>query len=129
MVERDFGFLKDDMIVNSLFLKTPSRIEALGPVPVPALMVRRLMERTMRRGLQGSGPRMEGWNKQKTSRPTSFMMTTMFSSALVFRTTQGRSLRRPFTPVRRQYLAILGVSENIFITPILPDGWRRLAER
>jgi hypothetical protein len=30
LVERNFGFLKDDMIVNSLFLKTPKRIEALG---------------------------------------------------------------------------------------------------
>ena len=29
-VERNFGFLKDTVIVNSLFLKSPERIEALG---------------------------------------------------------------------------------------------------
>jgi transposase len=29
-IERNFGFLKDDQIVNALFLKRPQRIEALG---------------------------------------------------------------------------------------------------
>ena len=29
-IERNFGFLKDDQIVNVLFLKRPERIEALG---------------------------------------------------------------------------------------------------
>jgi len=35
-------------VVNDLFLKTPSRIDALGMVLIIALMVWRLMERTMR---------------------------------------------------------------------------------
>jgi transposase len=47
-VERNFGFLKDPVIVNSLFLKDPKRIEALGLVLVLSLLVWRLMERTMR---------------------------------------------------------------------------------
>jgi transposase len=47
-VEKNFGFLKDPVIVNALFLKSPRRIEALGLVLVLALMVWRLMERTMR---------------------------------------------------------------------------------
>ena len=29
-IEQNFGFLKDPLIVNSLFLKKPERIEALG---------------------------------------------------------------------------------------------------
>ena len=29
-IEKNFGFLKDDQIVNALFLKRPERIEALG---------------------------------------------------------------------------------------------------
>ena len=33
-VERNFGFLKDAVIVNSLFLKSPERIEALGLILV-----------------------------------------------------------------------------------------------
>jgi transposase len=122
VVERNFGFLKDPVIVNSLFLKTPERIEALGLILVLALMIWRLMERTMRRSLRESDSKIEGWNKQKTSRPTSFMMTTMFTSTLVFRTTRGRFLRRPLTPTQRQYIAILGVSENVFTTPVIPDS-------
>ncbi len=47
-VERNFGFLKDPLIVNSLFLKSPARIEAPGLILVLPLMVWRLMQRTMR---------------------------------------------------------------------------------
>jgi transposase len=54
VVERNFGFLKDPLIVNSLFLKTPSRIEALGLILILALMIWRLMEKTMRRNLRES---------------------------------------------------------------------------
>jgi transposase len=47
-VESDFAFLKDPLVVNDLFLKTPSRIDALGMVLIVTLMVWRPMERTMR---------------------------------------------------------------------------------
>ena len=36
-VESDFAFLKDPLIVNDIFLKTPSRIDALGMVLIIAL--------------------------------------------------------------------------------------------
>ncbi|MDD2598901.1 MAG: IS1634 family transposase [Kiritimatiellae bacterium] len=32
-VESDFAFLKDPLVVNDIFLKTPSRIDALGMIP------------------------------------------------------------------------------------------------
>ena len=85
-VEQNFGFLKDPVFVNALFLKTPRRIEALGLVLVLALMVWRLMERTMRISLKQDESKIDGWNKRKTSRPTSFMMTTKFPSVIVIRT-------------------------------------------
>ena len=78
-VEQNFGFLKDPVFVNALFLKTPRRIEALGLVLVLALMVWRLMERTMRISLKQEESKVVGWNNRKTSRPTSFMMTTKIS--------------------------------------------------
>ena len=74
-VERNFGFLKDPVIVNALFLKSPRRIEALGLILVLALMIWRLMERTMRISLKESNSKVVGWNNRQTSRPTSFMMT------------------------------------------------------
>src|SRR5919108_3634595 len=47
--EQNYGFLKDPVMVNSLFLKKPERIEALGLVWLLALLLWRLMERAMRR--------------------------------------------------------------------------------
>ena len=47
-IEQNFGFLKDPLIVNSLFLKKPERIEALGLVLLLALLLWRLVERTLR---------------------------------------------------------------------------------
>ena len=96
-VEQNFGFLKDPVFVNALFLKTPRRIEALGLILVLALMVWRLMERTMRISLKESDSKVVGWNNRKTSRPTSFMMTTKFLSVIVIRTAErtipGRAAR------------------------------------
>ena len=108
-VERNFGFLKDTAIVNSLFLKSPERLEALGLVLVLSLLVWRLMERTMRLSLKREGSTILGWDKRQTSRPTSFMMTTYFSSVLVLQTPRARTLGRPLNPVQLRYLAILQV--------------------
>jgi len=116
-VERNFGFLKDEVIVNSLFLKSPERIEALGLVLVLSLLVWRLMERTMRLSLRQAGSTILGWDKRQTSRPTSFMMTTYFLSVLVLQTPKGRMLGRPLDPVQLDYLAILHVSPAVFLDP------------
>jgi len=116
-VERNFGFLKDDAIVNSLFLKSPERIEALGLVLVLSLLVWRLMERTMRLSLKQTGSTILGWDKRQTSRPTSFMMTTYFPSVLVLQTPKGRILGRPLNPVQLNYLGILRLSPAIFLDP------------
>lgn len=116
-VERNFGFLKDDLIVNSLFLKSPARIEALGLILVLSLMVWRLMERTMRMSLKEKGVTITGWEKRQTSRPTSFMMTTRFLSVIVLRTSLGRFLGNPFDTVQLAYLKALGMTPEIFTKP------------
>ena len=48
-IEKNFGFLKDPLIVNDLFLKKPERIEALGFILVLSLLVWRLIERCTRK--------------------------------------------------------------------------------
>jgi len=124
-VEQNFGFLKDPVIVNALFLKSPRRIEALGLVLVLALMVWRLMERTMRISLKESTSTVIGWDKRRTSRPTSFMMTTKFVSVIVIRTDERRFLAEPLDPVQERYLQILGLSAAVFTNPsvkAMPDG-------
>ena len=117
-VEKNFAFLKDDAIVNSLFLKSPARLEALGLILVLSLMVWRLMERCMRNALNANGSTIQGWDKKPTTRPTSFMMTTKFPSVLVVQTDQGRCLAKPLKPVQREYLHILGLSEKVFLDPM-----------
>ena len=118
-VEQNFGFLKDPVIVNALFLKSPRRIEALGLILVLALMVWRLMERTMRVSLKESATKVVGWNNRQTSRPTSFMMTTKFVSVIVIRTEKRRFLAEPLDPVQERYLNILGLSEAVFTNPAI----------
>lgn len=117
IVERNFGFLKDDLIVNSLFLKSPARIEALGLVLVLSLMIWRLMERTMRMFLKEQKTTITGWEKRQTQKPTTFMMTTRFLSVMVLRTTLGRLLGNPFDDIQLAYLKALGMTPDIFTKP------------
>ncbi len=55
-----------------------------------------------------------GWDKKQTSRPTSFMMTTYFSSVLVLQTAGGRMLGKPLDSIQLKYLALLKLSPAIF---------------
>jgi len=117
LVEQNFGFLKDPVFVNALFLKSPKRIEALGLVLVLALLIWRLMERTMRMHLEQTESTVTGWENRQTSRPTSFMMTTKFKGIFVLTTARERSLAQPLTSIQMAYLAILEIDQEVFVTP------------
>ena len=116
-VEQNFGFLKDPVFVNALFLKSPRRIEALGLILVLALMIWRLMERTMRISLKQTASKVIGWNNRLTSLPTCFMMTTNFSSMIVMRAGERRFLAEPLDPLQERYLEILGLPTEVFTDP------------
>jgi transposase len=116
-VEQNFAFLKDPVIVNSLFLKKPERLEALGLVLLLALMLWRLMERQMRQHLGTTETTVPGWDKKATERPTSFMMTTKFAGLLVLKVGGHRQLARPLSGVQQQYLTALGLSASCFTGP------------
>jgi transposase len=126
-VESDFAFLKDPLIVNDVFLKSPSRIDALGMVLIIALMVWRLMERSMRAHVKNTGTLLPGWAGRPTDKPTSFMMTTMMTGIMVARTGDGRrSLLCPPQGGPMAFLSAMGLDSNVFIdpgcqcTPIIP---------
>lgn len=118
MVERNFGFLKDPVFVNALFLKSPRRIEALGLVLVLALMIWRLMERTMRLNLRATDSTITGWEKRQTSRPTSLMLTTKFVGIFVLVSSAQRRLAQPLNPTQVRYLEILELTPEIFLNPL-----------
>jgi transposase len=116
-IEQNYGFLKDPLIVNSLFLKKPERIEALGLVLLLALLVWRLVERTLRVHVETTGNPLTGWDKKTTQKPTAFMMMTKFSAVIVLKVGSQRQLAQPLSPIQQQYLLALGIPATYFTVP------------
>src|SRR5262245_3268275 len=115
--EQNYGFLKDPVMVHSLFLKKPERIEALGLILLLALLLWRLMERTMRQHVATTRTPLPGWDKKTTERPTSFMMVTKFAGVIVVKLGSQRHLARPLSAVQHQYLTALDVPATCFTLP------------
>ncbi len=105
------------MIVNSLFLKKPERIEALGLILLLALLLWRLMERAMRTYVTTTKTPLTGWDKQATERPTAFMMVTKFAGVIVLKCGDHRQLTRPLWAVQHQYLSALDVPATCCTLP------------
>ena len=115
--EQNYSFLKDPVIVNSLFLKKPERIEALGLILLLALLLWRLMERAMRTYVDTTSTPLRGWDKKATERPTAFMMVTKFAGVIVLKLGPDRQLARPLSVVQQQYLTALDVPAACFTRP------------
>ncbi len=124
-VENNFAFLKDPVFVNALFLKSPRRIEALGLVLILALLIWRLMERTMRANLAATKSKVTGWEKRQTSRPTSLMMTTKFIGVFIIVSSMGRRLARPLEDIQIKYLELLELTPDSLVTPYPRRGRTR----
>jgi transposase len=113
-IEQNFGFLKDEAIVNSIFLKTPARIEALGLILLLALLVWRLIEQQMRQHLEHTNDTVPGWDNKPTQRPTGYMMSIKFKGLLILRHGNQRRLATPLSATRLAFLSALGLSPEIF---------------
>lgn len=116
-IEKNFSFLKDPVIVNSIFLKKAERIEVLGLVLLIALLIWRLMERSMRLYVEKTGNAMVGWEKRPTKKPTAFMMTTKFSKIMAITMGGYRQLAKPLKDYQLEYLAALDVPIDAFTVP------------
>ena len=116
-IERNFGFLKDPLIVNDLFLKKPQRIEALGLILLISLLIWNLIERSMRQHLKETGETLVGWDNKPTQRPTAFMMTIKFAGIMIIKSNDIRITSLPLNPVHIAYLAALKLSPRIFTNP------------
>ena len=122
--EQNYGFLKDPVIVKSLLLKKPERIAALGLILLLALLLWRLMERTMRTYVDTAHTPLPGWDKKVTERPTAFMMVTKCAGVIVLKCGHDLQLARPLSAVQHHYLAALDVPAACFT---LPTGSQRTA--
>jgi len=120
-IEANFSFLKDPLVVNDLFLKTPSRIDALGMILVLSLMIWRLMERQMRLYLESENKMLPGWDNKPTNRPTSFMMSTVFQGIMVAHLEGEVYLLKPLSERQLRFLQALGLDEQVFMTKVNPS--------
>ena len=101
-IEQNDGFLQEPLIVNSLFLKKPERLEALGLVLWLALLLGRLVERALRVHVETPGKPLTGWDKKVTQKPTAFMLMTKFAGGMVIKVGGQRQLAHPLSPVQQQ---------------------------
>lgn len=104
-------------MVNDLFLKTPARIDALGMVLIVALMIYRLMERSMRLHLQQKKQTVPGWDNKPTDKPTTFVLAAVFLGVQVMALKRQRFfLKRP-SPMHMAFLISLGLDATVFLDP------------
>lgn len=113
-IEKNFGFLKDDQIVNALFLKRPERIEALGLILLISLLIWRLMEVVMRTELQAREATVPGWDNKPTARPSAYMVTWKFKGVLILCINGQRMLGKPLTETQQAFLLALEVPVSCF---------------
>jgi len=116
-IERNFRFLKDDQIVNAVFLKRPERIEALGLILLIALLIWRLMEHVMRTTLKADKTTVPGWDNKPTARPSAYMLTWKFRGVMVVCVGNSRQLHQPLSSTQHAFLRALQISEDRFIHP------------
>lgn len=103
-------------MVNDLFLKNPSRIDALGILLIIALLIWRLMKRQMRLHLANEGTMLPEWDNKPTNRPTTFMVSTAFDGIMVARFKGGKSvLLSPLSQRQLLFLTALGLDERVFL--------------
>jgi len=113
-IEKNYGFLKDDQIVNALFLKRPERIEALGLILLISLLIWRLIEHAMRSDLAQRNTTVPGWDNKPTQRPTAYMLTWKFKGILILCMGHQRRLAKPLTRVQEVFLEALHVPQSCF---------------
>jgi len=82
-----------------------------------ALLLWRLVERTLRVHVQTTGSTLTGWDKKETQKPTAFMMMTKFAAVMVIKVGPQRQLAHPLSMVQQHYLLALGVPATYFTAP------------
>jgi transposase len=89
------------VVINSVFLKKPQRIEALGLILVISLLLWRLIELNMRSHLEKQEDVIPGWDNKPTKPPTTFMMTTKSDNIRIIKVQRQRTLNGPLSGDRR----------------------------
>ena len=86
-------------------------------VLIIALMVWRLMERSMRAHVENAKTTLPGWDLRNTTKPTTFMMTTVMTGIMVAVIAGERFMLRSPGPTQLAFLEALGLGPRVFLDP------------
>ena len=107
-VERGFRFLKDKSFrVAEVYLKKPSRIQALAMIMVLCLFIYSMTEFRLRRELELSGEMVTSQTKKQTQRPTMKWIFFRFRRVREFSFVEGRKRIKRITNLNDELKKIL----------------------
>lgn len=123
-----FRWLKGPAAVAPMFLKTPTRMRALGLVMIFALMVRNYWQFQMRQAARTAGEKItHPFTKRPVANLTAEMAMEHFGGMLTMRLRRDDGawvrLPRKVSDTGRQILGYLGVPESVFWIPAARKMW------
>ena len=118
-VEKKFQQLKSPHFVNSLYLDTPERIEALTYLILISMMILSVAENVVRREMKAEGEMIIGPGGIKMKQPSLVAILGVFNTGLgvkvlTFEGKKYRSFARPISETHKKLLKYLGISECVF---------------
>lgn len=118
-VERNFAFLKDDSITNSIFLKKPERIEALTFILLLSLLIWNLIQYKAREWISKHQQALPGLDNQPTYKPTTKTILGYFRHVTTYRLNGKWHLPKPLSREIMAYLQALELGPWIFLNPTM----------
>lgn len=119
-VESTFRILKDPYYVDEIFLKKPERVEAFGYVMVIAVLLLNIIERRIRKNLEGETQGVALQGRRITLTPTGTAVLDVFEYVKVLTIPRGNSYQRVIpdglTENQNRILKLCGVPENIYVS-------------
>jgi transposase len=119
-VESTFRILKDPYYVDEIFLKKPERVEAFGYVMVIAVLLLNVIERRVRKNLEGETQGIALQGRRITLTPTGTAILDVFEYVKVLAIPIGDSYQRAIpeglTENQNRILKLCGVPENIYVS-------------
>lgn len=117
-VERKFQFMKSTQFIDSFYLDSPKRIEALGYLLLLLMLLLSVAEYVVRRELTKDNQTIIGPGKKVMTRPSMIAIYRIFysvaTSAVTINGIQHRGLQKPLEENVQTILSILGIPEDIY---------------
>ena len=119
-VESTFRILKDPYYVDEIFLKKPERVEAFGYVMIIAVLILNVIERRVRKSLEGEIDGIELQGRRTTLTPTGTAILDVFEYTKILAIPMGNNYQRVIpeglTENQKRILMLCGVPENIYVS-------------